>query len=124
MDNDTVGLRLDLVLLATPSMITLLQVIITVFVLALGTLYVFLRAKSTDEMHEPAEAGPTLRDASTQTDYFHFGDPVNPDPKARPRRPETRGVMVQSQCTYSAVRGVRTPRFQVLPEESSGAWRT
>eukprot|EP00971_Amphidinium_carterae_P200005 3969619-Amphidinium_carterae.1 len=34
----------------------------------------------------------------------------------------TQSVCVQGPCTYTALRGVRNPRFQPLSEWSSGAW--
>jgi hypothetical protein len=36
------------------------------------------------------------------------------------RKVQTRTVAVQSQCTYTSVRGCQSPRFQVLPENAQG----
>ena len=43
-----------------------------------------------------------------------------PSRPPRPARPPSRSIAVQSQCTYK--RQWQTPRFSVLPEDSSGAF--
>ena len=35
---------------------------------------------------------------------------------------DTRTVGVQSQCTYTSLRGAPQPRFHPLPEQGSGVW--
>ena len=45
---------------------------------------------------------------------------IKSDPPAAAAVPVTRGVASQAQCTYTALRGVATPRFQLLPDAAQG----
>jgi len=48
-------------------------------------------------------------------------EPPRQEPETQQRRaPSSVSVASQSQCTYTSVRGVAQPRFQVLPEYSQG----